>query len=67
MKALKNFSCNGVKKKKGDSISSEEMNKMGDLGKKLQFDDFISNGEAQKPEPKKEDPKPGKKKVSKKA
>lgn len=70
MKALKNFSCNGVRKKKGDSISSEEMQKMGDAGKKMQSEDYISNAGSEKPSPgpsENPQPKASKKKVSKKS
>ena len=47
VKALKNFKCNGVKKKAGQVLSEEEKDKIGDeMGEDLLNKDFIQISEA---------------------
>ena len=42
LKALKNFTCNGVRKKAGEFLSENDKEKIGEkLGQKLINDDFI--------------------------
>ena len=50
MKALKNFTCNGVRKKAGDLLSKEELVMLGDLKGGLVKDDFLQMGESKKEE-----------------
>lgn len=44
MKVLKNFSCNGVRKKIGDILTEEECKIIGELGKGLIANDFLQKG-----------------------
>lgn len=48
MKVLKNFSCNGVRKKAGEILSNKEKEIIGEkFGKKLIHDDFLQNIEVE--------------------
>ena len=62
MKVEKNFSCNGIRKKKGDSLSNEEMEKMRDhLDHLLAHGFLLGSKMPEKKEEKKADKKPEKK------
>lgn len=57
MKALRNFGCNGIKKKAGEEISAEELKKIGDFKEELVKKGHIGQS-SKKPEVKKEEVKP---------
>ncbi len=62
VKAIKNFSCNGVKKKAGEFLNKEEMQKMGEKHYKSHLDkDLIMVVSEDKKEEKKQDKKESKK------
>lgn len=62
MQALRNFSCNGVKKSIGDKIKPDEKEQMGKLFQGLVNDGFIGESSNEvKEEPKKEVKKESKK------
>ena len=65
IKVLKNFSCNGVRKKPGQYLSEKDIEVIGEkLGNKLLHDDFLLVTEERKA-PKKEEPKKEAKKEKK--
>ena len=44
IKVLKNFSCNGLKKKVGQFLSEKDIQVIGEkFGKELRFKDFLQN------------------------
>jgi hypothetical protein len=65
-RAEKNFKCNNVSKKKGDSISDEEIKKMGEFAESLMKDGFILGDPKDLKPVKKEAPKKTEKKPEKK-
>jgi len=54
MKVLKNFGCNGVKKKVGQSLSKEEVSQIGSFLESLLKNDFLQKSAEPKQEVKEE-------------
>jgi hypothetical protein len=66
MIALKNFSCNGVDKKKDEKISADELKKIGEFKGWLEQNDLARFDAPKKVAPKKPEPKKTEKKKEEK-